>query len=72
VILKNQPVPDDLQKLWNMQLARAADADFSSSELPKCLTLSRFVVLRKQMVGENSLLTSPTASSQYFLFAPAV
>jgi hypothetical protein len=29
VILKNQPMPDDLQKLWNMQISRAPDADFS-------------------------------------------
>jgi hypothetical protein len=33
VILKNQPMPDDLQKLWNMQIFRAPDADFSVDPL---------------------------------------
>jgi hypothetical protein len=33
VILKNQPMPDDLQKLWNMQIFRAPDADFSADPL---------------------------------------
>ncbi len=33
VILKNQPMPDDLQKLWNMQISRAPDADFSVDPL---------------------------------------
>jgi hypothetical protein len=33
VILKNQPAPDDLLKLWNMQVSRAADADFSVDPL---------------------------------------
>jgi hypothetical protein len=33
VILKNQPMPDDLQKLWNMQVSRAPDADFSVDPL---------------------------------------
>jgi hypothetical protein len=33
VILKNQPIPDDLQKLWNMQISRAPDADFSVDPL---------------------------------------
>jgi hypothetical protein len=33
VILKNQPMPDDLQKLWNMQISRAPDADFSIDPL---------------------------------------
>jgi hypothetical protein len=33
VVLKNQPMPDDLQKLWNMQISRAPDADFSVDPL---------------------------------------
>ncbi len=33
VILKNQPAPDDLLKLWKMQVSRAADADFSVDPL---------------------------------------
>jgi hypothetical protein len=33
VILKNQPMPDDLQKLWNMPIFRAPDADFSADPL---------------------------------------
>jgi hypothetical protein len=33
VILKNQPMPDDLQKLWNMQISRAPDADDSVDPL---------------------------------------
>jgi hypothetical protein len=33
VILKNQPMPDDLQKLWNMQVSRAPDANFSVDPL---------------------------------------
>jgi hypothetical protein len=33
VILKNQPMPDDLQKLWNMQVSRTPDADFSVDPL---------------------------------------
>jgi hypothetical protein len=33
IILKNQPMPDDLQKLWNMQISRAPDADFSADPL---------------------------------------
>jgi hypothetical protein len=33
IILKNQLMPDDLQKLWNMQISRAPDADFSVDPL---------------------------------------
>ncbi len=33
MVLKNQPMPDDLQKLWNMQISRAPDADFSVDPL---------------------------------------
>jgi hypothetical protein len=33
IILKNQPMPDDLQKLWNMQISRVPDADFSADPL---------------------------------------
>ncbi len=33
IVLKNQPMPDDLQKLWNMQISRAPAADFSVDPL---------------------------------------
>jgi hypothetical protein len=33
IILKNQLMPDDLQQLWNMQISRAPDADFSVDPL---------------------------------------
>jgi hypothetical protein len=33
VILKKQPLPGDLQQLWNMQISRLPDADFSADPL---------------------------------------